>query len=191
MTFMLFGVSNVGKATVGCILAEKLGCTFYDLDEEVKKYYHTTLEDFVMKGTVESRDCKRGCVIDAVMRNREDKVFAISPISYRENFERYLSRNDVFAIELTDAAENIFERLVFSDESDNVYEDDLYKNAHRDYYISEIKKDISWYGRSYIHVKNKFYMNNECPDIVADRLIREFNLLALIQKEQMQLETFG
>lgn len=47
MTIYLFGVSNVGKTTTGELLAEKLGFVFYDLDEEVKKYFNVTLEEFV------------------------------------------------------------------------------------------------------------------------------------------------
>ena len=37
MKILLFGVSNVGKTTVGKLLAEQFGYRFYDLDEEVKK----------------------------------------------------------------------------------------------------------------------------------------------------------
>lgn len=39
MINLLFGVSNVGKTTVGRILANKLRVDFYDVDEEIKKYY--------------------------------------------------------------------------------------------------------------------------------------------------------
>lgn len=36
MKIMLFGVTNVGKSTVGELLAEKMNFSFYDLDEEIK-----------------------------------------------------------------------------------------------------------------------------------------------------------
>ena len=36
MNIMLFGISNVGKTTIGRIVADKLGYDFYDLDEEIK-----------------------------------------------------------------------------------------------------------------------------------------------------------
>ena len=38
MKILLFGVSCVGKSTVGEILAKKLGYKYFDLDDEVKKY---------------------------------------------------------------------------------------------------------------------------------------------------------
>lgn len=176
MTILLFGVSNVGKTTVGGILAHRLGYDFYDLDDEVKKYYNTTLEDFVNTGTLLDRDRKRGCVIDMIMKKREDKVFVISPISYSQYFNRYLAREDVLAIELQDSLEHIFERLVFSDENDREYKDDEYKNAHKQYYISEIKKDILGYRRSFAKVENKFYMDNDTAEMVVERIIKEYRL---------------
>ena len=37
MTILLFGVSNVGKSTIGELLAHKLNFSFFDLDDEIKK----------------------------------------------------------------------------------------------------------------------------------------------------------
>lgn len=58
LTILLFGVSNVGKTTVGKILADKLKYIFWDLDDEVKRFYNTTLEEFVHAGTLALRDQK-------------------------------------------------------------------------------------------------------------------------------------
>lgn len=69
MKILLFGVSNVGKTTVGRILADKLEYDFYDLDEEVKKHYNMTLEEFVHIGTLYERDRARGFVIDKIMKS--------------------------------------------------------------------------------------------------------------------------
>lgn len=176
MTILLFGVSNVGKSTIGEILAHKLGYDFYDLDDEVKKYYKTSLEDFVNTGTLQERDQKRGIVIAEIMKKHGNKVFTITPIAYPENFNHYLQREDVFAIDLLDTPEHIFDRLVFSDENDVVYEDNDYKNAHKEYYLSEIHKDILFYEQSYSKVTHKFFINNDSPENAADRLIEEFDL---------------
>jgi len=53
---LLFGVSNIGKSTVGEILAKRLGYTFYDLDDEVKKEYQMTIEEFVNLENLRWRD---------------------------------------------------------------------------------------------------------------------------------------
>ena len=173
---LLFGVSNVGKTSAGMLLAQKLGYDFYDLDEEVKKYYQVTLEEFVNTGTLWERDRKRGVVIDKILRKNHNKVFAISPIAYSENFNYHLLRKDVVAIDMLDTPQHIFDRLVFSDENDEIYEDEEYKNAHKRYYLSEIQKDILYYEQSYFFVKNKFFVNNDSIEKVANRLIEEFRL---------------
>ena len=59
MTILLFGVSNVGKSTVGELLAHKLNFDFYDLDDEIKKKFNVSLEQFVSTGSLQERDKKR------------------------------------------------------------------------------------------------------------------------------------
>lgn len=178
MKILLFGVSNVGKSTVGKLLAKRIGYNFYDLDDEVKKEYETTLEDFVRTENLLWRDRKRGRVIKKVLGKEENMVFAISPISYPDNFKARIMSRDVLAIELTDTAENIFDRLIFSDENDNLYEDDDYKELHRKHYLSDIQGDIDWYGTVYsqMGIKNKLEIQNESPDQVVERLIFEYGL---------------
>ncbi|MDO4548099.1 MAG: shikimate kinase [Clostridia bacterium] len=174
---MLFGVTNVGKTTIGKLLAEKLGYKFYDLDEEVKRYYSTTLEDFVNSDILNTRDKKRGAVIKLIMMDDSDKVFAICPIYYSSNFNRYIAREDVLAIELRDSPGNIFDRIVFSDKNDVVYTDDEYKYAHAAYYLKDIKKDITYYKRSFSKIKNKFDMDGDPPQVVTDRIIELYGLV--------------
>ena len=47
MKILLFGVSNVGKSTIGKQLAKKIGFRFYDLDNEIKTRLGITLEEVV------------------------------------------------------------------------------------------------------------------------------------------------
>ncbi|MCD8011732.1 MAG: hypothetical protein LUG99_00875 [Lachnospiraceae bacterium] len=175
-TILLFGVSNVGKTTIGSKLANKTGFSFYDLDEEVKKYYQVTLEQFVNTGDLRSRDKKRGIVLCEIMKQNVNKVVAVTPMSYADYFFNYLRRDDVIAIELLDTAENIFDRLVFSDENDVIYRDDNYKSKYRQHYLKEIKEDIAWYSAVYRNVQNKFYINNDQPEVAVDRLMKEYTL---------------
>lgn len=155
MTIMLFGVSNVGKTTTGKILAKRLDFEFYDIDAEVKNYYHTTLEEFVKKGTIKERDYKRGLILQKLFKNPESKVISVTPMSNPEYFLPFILMDDVSAIELVDSPENIFDRLVFSDENDCIYKDDDYKNAHKEYYLNDIRKDLEWYGLTNYEIKTK------------------------------------
>ena len=43
MIIYLVGMACVGKTTIGRMLAEKLGYTFFDLDEEVMKFYQKSI----------------------------------------------------------------------------------------------------------------------------------------------------
>ena len=178
MKILLFGISNVGKSTIGAMLAKKLGYSFYDLDEEIKKEFQMTLEEFVHTGNLCWRDQKRGRIIKKILAQEENMVFAISPISYTDNFGKRITGDDILSIELVDTPANIFDRLVFSDSNDTIYKDDEYKNQRLDYYMSNIKADLEWYGNVYskIGIKNKFEINNDSPEIAVKRLIKEYGL---------------
>ena len=178
MKILLFGISNVGKTTIGTILAKELEYSFYDLDEEVKKEFQMTLEEFVHTENLRWRDPKRGRIIKKIISKEENMVFVISPISYTDNFGKRITEDDILSIELVDTPANIFDRLVFSDIDDTIYKDDDYKNQRRDYYMSDIKADLEWYGNVYfkIGIKNRFEINNDSPKTAVKRLIKEYGL---------------
>ncbi len=178
MKIFLFGISNVGKTTVGKLLAERLDIKFVDLDEEVKNRLKMSLEEFVNTENLRWRDQKRGSIIKKIIKMEEDVVFAISPISYIESFKTSIISDDNLLIELYDTPENIFSRLVFSDENDEIYTDDNYKNANKDYYMKEIQADLDWYGmvNAKIGIHNRVFVNNKSPEEVVDRIITEYNL---------------
>lgn len=178
MKILLFGISNVGKTTIGTMLAKHLGYSFYDLDEEVKKEFKITLEEFVHTENLRWRDQKRGQIIKKILKQEENMVFAISPISYTNNFGKRITEDDILSIELIDTPANIFDRLVFSDKDDTIYKDDDYKNQRRDYYMSDIKADLEWYGNVYskIGIKNRFEINNDSPKTAVKRIIKEYGL---------------
>lgn len=178
MKILLFGVSNVGKTTIGTMLAKQLGYSYYDLDEEIKKEFQMTLEEFVHTENLRWRDKKRGRIIKKILAHEENMVFVISPISYTDNFGKRIIEDDILPIELVDTPANIFGRLDFSNTDDTIYKDDDYKNQHRDYYMADIQADLEWYGSVYsqIGITNKFEINNEPPEIVVKRLIMEYGL---------------
>ena len=176
MIIMLFGVSNVGKTTAGRELARLLRYEFKDLDEEVRRRKGVTTEEFVSQGTIYDRDKYRGKVLSELAASEKNTVIAVTPMSNTRFFKKLLSEDGIIAVELQDTAENIFERLVFSDENDVVYHDDEYKNAHKSWYLSEIRKDQQWYGNKYKAIEQKYHMNGETPEETAQGLIDMMNL---------------
>ncbi len=176
MNILLFGVSNVGKSVSGRLLANLLGYSFYDLDDEVKKDQNTTLEEFVSTGTLLERDAVRCRILNHLVCRSGNKVIAVTPLSYTKDIRYLFSSPDVISIELTDSAENIFDRLVFSDENDVIYKDDDYKNRHRDHYLEEIQADLDWYGSVYSDIRNRFDISGMTPEEAAAELINQFHL---------------
>ena len=137
-----------------------------------------TLEEFVHIENLRWRDQKRGRIIKKILSKEENMVFVISPISYTDNFGKRITEDNILSIELVDTPANIFDRLVFSDTDDTIYKDDDCKNQCRDYYMSDIKADLEWYGNVYskIGVKNRFEINNDSPKTAVKRLIKEYGL---------------
>ena len=140
-----------------------------------------TLEEFVHTSNLRRRDQKRGSIIKKIIQLEENIVFAITPISYTDNFKTRIIADDILLIELYDTPENIFSRLVFSDEYDNIYTDDDYKEEHKDYYMKDIQDDLDWYGKIYaeIGIQNRIFVNNDRPEEVVDRIISEYGLHSL------------
>lgn len=173
MVIMLFGITNVGKTVAGQKLSEKLGYCFYDLDEEIKKRFQTTLEKFMQDNpfSYERGRIKGKILRDLIKENTEDMVIAVSPIFYAKFINPLIDMEQVIAIELQDSEEHIFERLVFSDDNDNVYRDDEYKEKRREYYIKDIHEDIVFVKRVFKKIKNKYFINNRSVDQVVDDLI--------------------
>lgn len=173
MIILLFGVTNVGKTVTGEKLAEKLNFPFIDMDEEIKKRFKTTLEIFMQDHpfSYERSQIKGNLLKDLLTENKDNIVIAVTVIYYSEFFDSFLDMENVIAIELQDSKEHIFDRLVFSDENDIVYKDDLYKEEHKDYYMNDIHEDILYAENLFKKIKNKYFINNQSVDEVADGLI--------------------
>lgn len=176
MKILLFGVSNVGKSTTGALLARRLGIPFYDLDDEIKKKYGVNMEDFVNKVPLRERDRKRGVLVRKFIRTKEDLVLAVTPMTYIEYIEEKLYTPGVLAVELYDSAENIFSRLIFTDENDNYVRDDEYRDQNKAYFMREILGDLNYYGRIFdrILVMHAFDMEGDPPERVVERLLEKF-----------------
>ena len=163
----------MGKTVSGEKLAQRLGYRFYDLDEVIKEVLQTTLENFMKDYPFpyERHKLKGKILKELVMDPSENRVVAVSPMFYSRWFNPLLKLEHVTAIELQDSVENIFDRLVFSDENDVIYKDDAYKNEHWAHYVKEIHEEIVFSKRVFSKVENKFFINNRSIDQVVDGLM--------------------
>ena len=172
MKILLFGITNVGKSTIGIELSKELKYNYDDLDEEIKRRYKK-IDKFREEFPNEyNRHKKRGeILLDIINRYEDNVVIAVSPIFYEEFFISALNQPNVVTIELKDEPENILKRLVYADEEDNIYPLIIETKAEMNYYLNDIKADIRYYKKVYKKIENKFDMQGDTIKEVTKRLI--------------------
>ena len=173
MKILLFGISNVGKTTIGKILSKKLNYDFDDIDDEIKRRYGR-IENFKLEYIWDyERHKEKGKILKEMVKKYEDNVIiAVSPIFYFRFFSSLLKEKDVLIIELQDKPECVLERIEDLDENENAYRIEIIDEQERKYFLSEIKKDITYYKRIYAKIPYKFDMNGQDAETIAQRLVK-------------------
>jgi shikimate kinase len=136
MKILIFGMGNIGKSTVGELLAQKIGYDFIDMDTKIKEKYGTMLGFQDEYNDQYERDELRAEMISSWIQENENVVIALSPIAYLDAYEDFFEDTDIICFDLTDRTENIFKRLVFTDDNDNLLHiPQSYLNKHKAYYM--------------------------------------------------------
>ena len=173
MKILLFGIANVGTTTIGRLLSQKLNYEFDDLDDEIIRRYEKIVNFRSEFPWQYERHKERGKILKEMVKKFDDNiVIAVSPIFYVKSFSKLLEDENVIAIELQDKPECVLERIEEYDENENPYRIEITTERERKYYLSEIKKDITYYKRVYAKITNKFDMNGEDPETVVERLAK-------------------
>lgn len=136
MKLLIWGVSNVGKTTIGRELSKRLNCKFYDIDDEIIKIYGS-IDNFqeIYPNCYDRFDEKEEIMWDIINKEKEDFIMVVSPI-FSISVVAYLLSTNTTSIEIIDTPEAIYDRLIF--DGDDALE---YKEKHKEYYMSEIKWD--------------------------------------------------
>ena len=136
MKLLIWGVSNIGKTTIGRELSGKLQCKFYDVDEEIMNIYGS-IDNFqdIYPNDYDRFDEKKELMLNIIESETEDFIMAVSPIFSAPVVEELLD-TDTTSIEIIDTPEAIYDRLIL--EGDDALE---YKGRHKEHYINEIKWD--------------------------------------------------
>lgn len=168
MNILLFGISNVGKTTIGKVLAIKLEYKFFDVDDKVKEIFGT-IDEFNKNPSMVRSLIKQDMILTE-LEHSCDYVVAVSPLHDVDLLLANLNINTYYAFELRDSAENIMDRLVFTDENDEIDLDytSLAKTKYRDYYINDIKEDCIYFSKIYNDIIDEsIYMNNKSIDDIV------------------------
>ena len=136
MKLLIWGISNVGKTTIGKELAKKINYKFYDIDDEIIKMYGSIdlfQEEFPND---ENRFCIKELIMLNIIENGENNfIMAVSPI-FSKNIVEELLMTNTKSIEIIDTSEAIYDRLIL--EGEDALE---YKEKHKEHYMREIKWD--------------------------------------------------
>ena len=136
MQLLIWGISNIGKTTIGRELSKRLNCKFYDIDDEIVKIYGS-IDNFqeIFPNDYDRFDKKEELMLNIITSQTEDFIMAVSPIYSVSVVEDVLMTNTI-SIEIIDTQKAIYDRLIL--EGDDALE---YKEMHKDYYMREIKWD--------------------------------------------------
>ncbi len=151
MRVFLTGVGCVGKSTIGEEVARLLEVRFYDLDEEIERFFGTSIERLQSRFlTVESFRNEAAKALSDLMNRPEsrDSVVALSPSGLMGGYLRAVRKAVGIVIALHDKPENILQRITFYDVNSKLVEKVLTAEEKR-LYLREIKKDITYFGKTY------------------------------------------
>ena len=168
MKLLIWGVSNIGKTTIGKELSKKLNCKFYDVDDEIIDIYGS-IDNFqeMFPNDYDRFDEKEELIMNIIDTENKDFIMAVSPIFSSSVVDKLLD-TDTISIEIIDTPEAIYDRLIL--EGDDALE---YKERHKEHYMQEIKWDQVASFNEFkdipkVHVDNQTI--NEAVETVFDYL---------------------
>ena len=176
MRIFLTGVSCVGKTTVGTKLAALLDCPFFDLDHEIKRFFDMPIEHLQDQFlTMYSFRQEAAKALKSLLNREEsrDVVIALPPSGLMDNYWRVVKQAKGRIVGLRDDAINILNRIAFYDRNSNLMEKQL-SAQEKTLYLKEIKKDITYFNRTYKRADLSVDLSGLGPDqaaaTVKDRL---------------------
>jgi shikimate kinase len=178
MKIYIVGISCVGKTTIGSLLADNLNYPFYDLDEEVERYYQKPIEQIQNECySISEYRQKASVVLDNLFTTEENSVIAGTTAglkdSYFKIYQKHKKRKDLISIHIIDDPENVLNRLTFYDADSKLYEKVL-DDKMRKMYLKEIVADWKYFQKSLsladfqISIKN--VPLNQIPGLIVQNL---------------------
>ena len=131
------------------MLADRRGCPFFDLDEEIERHFRLSIERLqarFLTGYSYRKEC--AVVLERVATANPDCVIALPPSGLRDAFLRVVRRVAGVTVAVHDTPENILERITFHD-IDSRRIDKQLTGEERILCLKDIKADISYFKRSY------------------------------------------
>ncbi len=151
MRVFLTGIGCVGKTTVGLRLAELMGLSFFDLDTEIEQFFGMSIEQLQQKYWMPHDFRKEASkALSYILDKPESQraVIALPPSGLMGGYLAVIKKTQGLKVALLDRPERILDRIVFYD-ADSKLMDKCLTNEERPLYLKEIKKDITYFKKSY------------------------------------------
>lgn len=151
MAIFLTGVSCVGKTAVGHALSKLLAVPFADLDDEVERQLGAPIEKLQQRfGTMDSFRAQAAKVLLTLLHSLEGQpcVIALPPSGLLGAYWRVVKQHAGVTVVLEDGPESILDRITFFDTDSRPIQKNL-TPRERSLYLGEIRKDMTYFGRSY------------------------------------------
>jgi len=172
MVILLTGVSCVGKSSIAKKLAEDIGYIFFDLDVEIEKYYGNTISRLKAEIITEYSWRLMGVPVlkNILVENKpKDIVVALPPSGLQDAYLQVIKKSTSLVIVLADTPTNILNRVTYYDEDSKPIAKVL-NDQQKKFVLSEIKKDITYYKRSYSRAHFQFDISGLDVAQAADKL---------------------
>ena len=101
--------------------------------------------------------------------NSGDSVIALPPSGLMDNYWRVVKRENGTIVVLTDDAANILKRITFYDRDSQRIEKHLTEKEKR-LYLKEIKKDITYFNRTYKRADISVHISGLGPEKAAKKV---------------------
>ncbi|MCP4553406.1 MAG: AAA family ATPase [Bacteroidetes bacterium] len=183
MIIYLVGISCVGKTTIGKLLAEMIGYSFFDLDEEIQNYYKKPIERIQDEYlTMNGYRAKASVVLDDLLSKNEDSVISGTPsglkFSYLQVYKRHKDK-ELISICLNDSFENILDRLTFYDKDSKPITEKL-DEPKKKRYLKEIRADYNYFKDSYSRADFQINIEDVRLEKLPEIIIEEIGLKVLM-----------
>jgi shikimate kinase len=174
MQIFLTGVSCVGKTTIGEKIGVLLGIKFFDLDHEIERFFETSIERLQNRFlTIHSFRNEAAKALVHLLNRPDSKecVVALPPSGLMGGYFRTIKKTNGTTVVVTDEPENILKRVRFYDKDSRPIEKKL-TSKEKKLYLREIKKDITYFRKSYQRAKLQVDICGLDPDQAARKIIQ-------------------
>ena len=189
MRIFVTGISCIGKTTIIAILASRLGYGFFDLDEEVERFFGTSLERLQNKFlTMHSyrNEAAKALLHILAQSNSRDCVIALPPSGLMGGFLRVVKKAGGITVVLVDTPEHILDRITFYDIDSHPIDKQL-TQKEKELHLREIKKDITYFWKAYARADMRVDISGLDAEQAAEKMRQSF---AMSFEEEAGTERF-